>query len=42
VIEDLGHIPIVTVIDADNVKLEYESANYPDDVGEDKFITIIG
>ena len=41
VIEDLGHVPIVTVIDNDNVKLEYDSVDYPD-VGEDKFITIIG
>ena len=41
VIEDLGHVPIVTVIDANNVKLEYSSTDYPD-VGEDKFVTIIG
>ena len=41
VIEDLGHVPIVTVIDDDNVKLEYFGTDYPA-VGEDKFITIIG
>ena len=31
----------ITVIDEDNIKLEYFSADYPS-VGEDKFITIIG
>jgi hypothetical protein len=31
----------ITVIDEDNVTLEYFSTDYPD-VGEDKFITIIG
>jgi hypothetical protein len=41
VIEDLGHTSIVTVIDANNVKLEYGATDYPA-VGEDKFITIIG
>jgi hypothetical protein len=46
VIEDLGHTSIVTVIDANNVKLEYLGTDYPSasDIaaGEDKFITIIG
>jgi len=46
VIEDLGHTSIVTVIDANNVKLEYLNTDYPSasDIaaGEDKFITIIG
>lgn len=39
--EDIGYVAITTVIDANNVKLEYSSTDYPD-VGEDKFVTIIG
>tara|TARA_R110002020_G_scaffold124539_7_gene281616 strand:- start:14 stop:2146 length:2133 start_codon:yes stop_codon:yes gene_type:complete len=39
--EDIGYVALTTVIDANNVKLEYSVSDYPD-VGEDKFITIIG
>jgi hypothetical protein len=39
--EDVGYVAITTVIDANNVKLEYSVSDYPD-VDEDKFVTIIG
>lgn len=39
--EDIGYVAITTVIDANNVKLEYSASDYPD-VDEDKFVTIIG
>jgi hypothetical protein len=39
--EDVGYVAITTVVDANNVKLEYSVSDYPD-VDEDKFVTIIG
>ena len=40
--EDVGYVALTTVIDADNVKLEYAAPDYPDPVNSLRYVTIIG